>query len=172
MFPWVFLLTSITLALLPLALNAISPKKGLQSNTYRYSLGFRVFIWVGSVIFCLIGFVFKYFGIEPGMWDWAALGLLGAFAIFGCIYADKYEVELGDECLTYGAFVRRSLPYTLIQSSRVVSGNPRALVIRSESRKAVRISGNLQGFGELVHRLDERLAKGKVSGSSKPVRPR
>lgn len=162
MFPWVILLTTITLALLPLVLNFASPKKKLESTAYAYSIGFRVFIWVGSIIFCLTGFIFKYFGIEPGFWDWVTLGLLGSFAIFGCIYTDKYMVELGDEGVIYGAFVRRSLPYTLIQSSQVVSGNPRVLVVRSQNHKTIKISGNLQGFGELVRGLEARLAKGNV----------
>lgn len=162
MFPWVFLFTSITLALLPVILNSVSPRKE-GSNTYTYSIGFRIFIWIGSIIFCLSVFIFKYFGIDPKLWDWIVMGLLGALAIIGCIYTDKYIVVLGRDDLVYGAFFRRSLPYSLMESAQVVPGNPRALVIRSVNHKVVRISGNLQGFGELAHELSTKLHRHHVS---------
>jgi hypothetical protein len=158
-FPLVAMFTSASLALLPVALNSITGYRANGGSVFSYSLGFRIFIWVGSIGFTLMGFIFKAFGIDGTAMQWAITLCIGGFAIFACIYTDKYQVRLDAHSLTFGSFKKTELAYEDIKSAKVVAGRPRILEIISTDGKIYQISGNLLGFGELSAMLSNKLSK-------------
>lgn len=157
--PLVYLATAATLGLLIPLLNSIKPSgEAVEIFIFGYSKGLRIFIWIGSIVFASMGFIFKAFGVDGTTMQWIAIEVMGAAMIFGCVYTDKYSVELTDEALVFGAFRKKLLQYSDIKSADVRrSGRGRILDIRTLSGERCKLDGNIQYFDDLAKKLNQRL---------------
>lgn len=157
--PLVYALTIAAMGLLfPLFNSFGNREKHQESVCYTYPVGFRIFIWVGSIGFTLMAFIFKAFGINGEPWQWFATEIIGAILIAGCVYTDKYVVQLKSNCLICGSFKKTNLPYTDIKSIKINnSGRGKYLVITDKKNKNISVSGNIRYFEDLVINLKKNM---------------
>lgn len=155
----VYVLTAGTAAVLLPLLNSIgNRRKAIGSKIYTYSIGFRIMIWVGSIGFTLMGFIFKAFGINGDPWQWIVTEIMGVLLIVGCVYTDKYAIQLDDDHITYGSFKKNTLRYNEIKSVKLVrSGRGQALNILDSRNKKFSISGNIQYINDLAENLENKI---------------
>ena len=123
---------------------------------FKYSRGFRVFLWAGSLCLLFSGVVFKVLGSDagPSSMQLALLILIGLTAVIGCIYTDKYHISFKADGVEFDAFRSTFIRYNDITGLRRIPGRTPMLEIYTRE-KAYSVSGNVQGFAELCEVLEK-----------------
>jgi hypothetical protein len=157
-FPLLGVAVCIGIAALPAVFNLIGGAH--DEHVYKYSRGFRVFLWVGSLCLLFSGIVFKILGTNagPSTMQLALLTLIGITAVIGCVYTDKYHISLNTDLVEFGAFRSTSIHYNEITALRRIPGRTPILEIHTRDR-AYSLSGNVQDFGKLCELLEKSCGK-------------
>jgi len=153
-FPLLGVAVCIGVATLPAIFNFFGGAN--DERVYKYSRGFRVFLWMGSLCLLFYGVVFRVLGLNagPSTMQLALLILIGLTAVIGCIYTDKYHISLTTDGVEFGAFRNTFISYNEITALRRISGRTPILEIRARER-AYSLSGNVQRFGKLCELLEK-----------------
>lgn len=157
-FPFLGVGVCVGIAVLPAIFNLFGGAGG--EHIYKYSLGFRVFLWMGSLCILFSGVAFRVFGSNPGPSDMQLVlsVLLGLLLVIGCVYTDKYQILLTADGIEFGAFRKVFIRYSEITGLRRISGRTTILEIHAGER-AYSLSGNVQGFGGLCEFLERNCGK-------------
>lgn len=162
-FPLLGIVVCIGIAALPAIFNLFGSVHA--GRVFKYSRGFRVFLWVGSLCLLFSGIVFKVLGSNtgPSSMQLAFLILIGLTAVIGCIYTDKYHISLNADGVEFGAFRNTSIRYNDITGLRRIPGRTPILEIHTHE-KAYSLSGNVQGFAKLCELLEKSCGKKLSNG--------
>lgn len=154
-FPLLGAAVCVGIALLPAIFNLLDRSR--DECVYKYSKGFRVFLWIGSLCLLFSGIAFKVFAKDsgPSSMQLAILVLIGLTAVIGCVYTDKYHISLSNDGLEFGAFRRTFIRYVDITVLRRVPGRTPILEIHTHE-KAYSLSGNVGNYGQLCELLAKK----------------
>jgi hypothetical protein len=157
-FPLLGVAVCLGIASLPAIFNLFGGAQ--DGHVFKYSRGFRVFLWTGSLCLLLSGVAFKIFGSDagPSSMQLALLILIGLTAVIGCIYTDKYHIALNANDIEFGAFRSTSVRYKDITTLRRVPGRTPILEVHTLGR-AYSLSGNVQGFAKLCELLEKNTGR-------------
>jgi hypothetical protein len=157
------LLVPLTVAIVVPVLASIGKRtmEDVEEDVFRYSIGLRIFIWFGAILFSIMPFVFWIFGVRPKILDSTINSLIVIFLIFCGLYLRKYSVALGECQLSVGAFWRRNVMYKDIRSAETqTSGRGGAfLIVKYGDAKRISISASLQDFQDLVQKLNQKIKR-------------
>jgi hypothetical protein len=160
--PYILILTSSAIVILFPLLNLVARKSATKSGLlglYGYSVGLKIFLWTGTVAFALLPFVFVVFNVKLVAWQWISNEIVASLLAIGCVYTDRYAVQLSDCALTFGAFRKRSVMYRDITSA-TMKLSPRGgayFVVKFSINGRVALDGNIQNFDDLVYKLKNKL---------------
>jgi hypothetical protein len=143
-FPLLGVAVCLGIASLPAIFNLFGGAQ--DGHVFKYSRGFRVFLWTGSL--CLL----------LSSMQLALLILIGLTAVIGCIYTDKYHIALNANDIEFGAFRSTSVRYKDITTLRRVPGRTPILEVHTLGR-AYSLSGNVQGFAKLCELLEKNTGR-------------
>jgi hypothetical protein len=130
-----------------------------DERVYKYSRGFRIFLWIGSLCILVSGIVFKVLRLHgaPSAIQLALLVTIGALAVVGCVYTDKYHISINDEGVEFGAFASTFIRYEDVTALRKIFGRTPILEIHTRE-KTYSLSRNVQGSARLCELLAKKCA--------------
>lgn len=160
--PFIPALVPISLGILFPFLSALGAKRSkslAMADLYKYPIGIRVFIWAGSVLFLAAPFCFKFAGENLSTGHWIAFFSVYAFLSFGGIYTDRYEVELCNNSLRYGAFFKKEISFSQITSMRIRVSNrgTKFCDLTFSQGGGTKLDGNMAEFDGLIEKLKDRV---------------
>ena len=109
--------------------------------------------------FALLPFAFILSNVKLAAWQWVTNEIFASLLAIGCVYTDRYMVELSDNAITYGAFRKKSVMYRDVTSA-TMKFSPRGgvyLVVTFSLKGRVALDGNIQNFDNLVSNLKKKL---------------
>lgn len=132
-----------------------------QPDEFRFSVGLRVFVWLGTIAVTVAPFIIVPLG-TPGFWKAAVFsGVIGCLMCICCVWGDRFVLKFYEDHFSYGAFKMSNVYYRDIVSAAIepVGGGRVALIIRTKQKRRVLISGYLSLLGNA-----ERLVKQRMGG--------
>jgi hypothetical protein len=158
--PLVPILTALTVAILPRVFSSSPSHRPGGEIEYRYSRGFRLFSWVGSILFLLIPIFFEISGVEIGFARVVVNDAIGILLVIACVYMDRFVVRLKSDCIEVGGFAKKTIYYRDIISAEIeVSGRGSKFLVIRHNGGRVAVSAYLDDLQGLALSLSANLKR-------------